>query len=423
MTEKPLKDFSISYPIAFDKNKKLIHISEAKKGEEYFCPECGGEMIPRLGEVKVHHFAHKAFSASCIGEAGYHAVAKWVLFYYFQNHKKLEFNVACDVCRKPFKIIEEVEKVEIEKFEENGLKPDVTVLFKSGEAMPCEVVYKHPIDDKKIQQYLQKKYIFVWWISAKIEDVHIPNLEIKFLPNSYLQIEATESSRASLRWSESNDRAVLYITENGYYRKNPQCFHNPTLEAYIISIPCWRCGHNTKVAKIKNIYSSSHKEINTYPDTFDYDISYIDPETIDPYLWDKFNKTYNTNLFPDYSKTTKSTYLMNHCSYCGAKIGDFFLDEEFMDFLVTHKIKREKLLFTAELNQTYHKKIPFFQHITQSGKKVISIKGTRADAETVANQFRKSHKISHVMKDKYNTGRFFFYIIEDQSSQTDKSND
>ncbi len=33
-------------------------------------------------------------------------------------------------------------------------------------------------------------------------------------------------------------------------------------------------------------------------------------------------------FFKDYSNTTKDYYYMNHCQYCGAKRGEFFLHEE-----------------------------------------------------------------------------------------------
>lgn len=42
-----------------DKNGKEVFIEEAINGEEYYCPCCGGILIPKLGEINVHHFAHK----------------------------------------------------------------------------------------------------------------------------------------------------------------------------------------------------------------------------------------------------------------------------------------------------------------------------------------------------------------------------
>ena len=44
--------------IAINSNKDRIHIKNYK-GEKVFCPVCGGELIVKMGDVNIHHFAHK----------------------------------------------------------------------------------------------------------------------------------------------------------------------------------------------------------------------------------------------------------------------------------------------------------------------------------------------------------------------------
>lgn len=44
---------------ANDENGKRIHIDSAKKGNDYFCPVCGGAVIPKQGEFNMWHFAHR----------------------------------------------------------------------------------------------------------------------------------------------------------------------------------------------------------------------------------------------------------------------------------------------------------------------------------------------------------------------------
>ena len=39
-----------------------VDISDAKEGEEYFCPICNAKMIQKRGNIKEHHFAHEAQS-------------------------------------------------------------------------------------------------------------------------------------------------------------------------------------------------------------------------------------------------------------------------------------------------------------------------------------------------------------------------
>lgn len=44
---------------ANDENGKRIHIDSAKKCNDYFCPVCGGAVIPKQGEFNMWHFAHR----------------------------------------------------------------------------------------------------------------------------------------------------------------------------------------------------------------------------------------------------------------------------------------------------------------------------------------------------------------------------
>lgn len=46
--------------IAINRDNERIHASIADKEQEYFCPICGGKVIPRQGQVKMDHFAHQS---------------------------------------------------------------------------------------------------------------------------------------------------------------------------------------------------------------------------------------------------------------------------------------------------------------------------------------------------------------------------
>ena len=43
---------------ALDENRNRVNAIDAIKGKEYSCPECGGCVIPKKGEIKVPHYAH-----------------------------------------------------------------------------------------------------------------------------------------------------------------------------------------------------------------------------------------------------------------------------------------------------------------------------------------------------------------------------
>lgn len=67
----------IKYAYARDIDGKLVYIDESIQGKVYYCPQCGNEMIPKMGEINTHHFAHK-IECSCNGESYLHRVAKEV---------------------------------------------------------------------------------------------------------------------------------------------------------------------------------------------------------------------------------------------------------------------------------------------------------------------------------------------------------
>lgn len=46
--------------VAYNKDKSKIHISNTNKNEKYYCLTCGEELCVKKGNIKVHHFSHKA---------------------------------------------------------------------------------------------------------------------------------------------------------------------------------------------------------------------------------------------------------------------------------------------------------------------------------------------------------------------------
>lgn len=72
----------IQYPYAFDDNGALVHIDSVAKENRYehsyTCPCCGRKMLPRLGDVNAHCFAH-GDNQKCGVESYIHQVAKQIL--------------------------------------------------------------------------------------------------------------------------------------------------------------------------------------------------------------------------------------------------------------------------------------------------------------------------------------------------------
>lgn len=78
----------IKYSYCLNENNELVHISsvsaENRHSHTYCCLECGQPMVPRLGEDRKWHFAHKADTA-CDGESYLHKLAKRRIRDYFMS--------------------------------------------------------------------------------------------------------------------------------------------------------------------------------------------------------------------------------------------------------------------------------------------------------------------------------------------------
>lgn len=84
---------------------------------------------------------------------------------------------------------------------------------------------------------------------------------------------------------------------------------------------CYKC--NKKI----NVFAFACKP---YIDKSQYQLPILSYVTnIEPSIENIINSTRIGKIFfADYSNTTDSIYYMNHCQYCGAKRGEFYLHEE-----------------------------------------------------------------------------------------------
>lgn len=92
---------------AYDDSGTLVDVSgldQKSRGGSYRCIVCGSKLIPKLGKVKAHHFAH-AVDSACSGESYLHRLAKLMFVRGFESARQdgRSFNVSyvrpvsCDV--------------------------------------------------------------------------------------------------------------------------------------------------------------------------------------------------------------------------------------------------------------------------------------------------------------------------------------
>ena len=64
----------VQYKYAKTESGIITKINDINKGtnSKYFCISCGNQLIPKLGKLRDHHFAHKSSELICNGETYLH---------------------------------------------------------------------------------------------------------------------------------------------------------------------------------------------------------------------------------------------------------------------------------------------------------------------------------------------------------------
>lgn len=81
---------------ALDKDGNIINIQnvEGFKKQKYYCPYCQGEMIPKCGNIRQWHFAHK--SDKCSYDKYLHSIAEKLIMQWFNESNSIELYMDVD---------------------------------------------------------------------------------------------------------------------------------------------------------------------------------------------------------------------------------------------------------------------------------------------------------------------------------------
>lgn len=116
----------IKYHYALNENNDIIDVADVvkddRKTQRFVCINCGAEMIPKLGEIKARHFAHKAETPDCSSETYLHKLAKLRLKEKFYSSESFEIaywqEVKCsDKSSCPFFKEEECKEKKLKSFD------------------------------------------------------------------------------------------------------------------------------------------------------------------------------------------------------------------------------------------------------------------------------------------------------------------
>ena len=173
-----MKD-SLLLTYAHDSNGNLIHVDDAQKGEKYFCPNCGADLLLRTSKIpqgekyyKRKHFVHKGVNDNHCSESFLHKLFKEKCVEYIKekisNREDLFFEWRCEQCNKNHKCnllsngVNVVAEHNLKK-----CKPDIAIFdINKNVVTVIEVIVTHRPEEYSLQYYNDNN-IFCLQINVK----------------------------------------------------------------------------------------------------------------------------------------------------------------------------------------------------------------------------------------------------------------
>jgi len=168
---------NIKYQYAENSTGKVVDINTINKdcnNEKYLCISCKQELIPKLGEIRIHHFAHKNDTFNCSKETYLHELGKRVFYevylqckndnepFYIVTSLINSLSITCKYnviiksksCVKngihKYDLLSSFKNIEYEKNQDN-FRPDLTLINNYGNKIFIEIAVTHPCEKEKIE--------------------------------------------------------------------------------------------------------------------------------------------------------------------------------------------------------------------------------------------------------------------------------
>lgn len=153
-------------PYAYDAKRTLVHIDNAHKGQIYTCPNCGNELLLKIGKIpegqKYHrrnHFAHKGNTDNHCSESFLHKLFKEKCVELIEKKlatkEKLFFSWKCSYCTHTHRdnLLYNVSSVKLE-YLLGTCRPDIALLDENHNViLVIEIIVNHPPEVETLQYY------------------------------------------------------------------------------------------------------------------------------------------------------------------------------------------------------------------------------------------------------------------------------
>ena len=299
------------YKYALGSNKSIINVNDLNPSNKnfhspYICIACGKELIPKLGQKRTKHFAHKS-NFSCSNETYLHKLAKYT--YYNKYLECLEennpfifrgtFPVACNYYQNETGILchtEEIkdidltlyfDKIQIEtKYQE--FKPDILLSSsKNSHVLFIEIAVTHKCDVRKIDS------------GIRIIEMNIENEN---------DIDIIKSGMID----ETSERVTFYNL-NKKEKIKDLCTGDCTKNTYVFLVYKSEKSVLLHIPMKKAVEKSKHKSV-IYREFFDNNLNYTQLDIDDNIYKQKVREVYFKGI------SIRNCYI---CKYHGIDIYDF----------------------------------------------------------------------------------------------------
>lgn len=160
------------HPIAIDNHGNPIHISVAKKGNQYFCPFCKSKFIfnrsLRTGKnSRRPHFSHESVSPNCTSEGYLHSTFKILLLELLNSNlvsnNPFEMSFKCNVCQNIHNtnLLSGATAVKSE-YDLRFCRPDIALIETNNRVYAViEIVVTHEPDENTLKYYKNNQIVLI----------------------------------------------------------------------------------------------------------------------------------------------------------------------------------------------------------------------------------------------------------------------
>lgn len=198
---------------ALDKDNKKVHIDSTVRSEDYYCPCCGSKMVLRMGDIRIHHFAHP--SDSVCRDTWHYDMTEW--HYEWQNRFPKEYQEIVktkDGQKHRADVLIESEKVVFE-FQHSPLSPDEFEDRNSFyNSLGYKVIWIFDVEEQYQNEQLENYRSDLWSWKRPKRTFDYFDCKNK-LVQLYLQLDNSDIDLIKVTWC-TDDNGLSRFATDGY---------------------------------------------------------------------------------------------------------------------------------------------------------------------------------------------------------------